>query len=657
MPRLSIRDIYEAALDAGFTPHQATTWTAIALAESSGRTDALNAVGEHSMGLWQINVDPDVRSNVWGDLTDPGVNAQAAFDISNGGTDMRPWTTTHAHNAGTAADYRTYLPDVEAVTGVKGDPRGVEDFKSSLPPPLEGPEFDAHPPDEKYDEIDVVPPPGAQQDTDADGLTDAYEELLGTSVTEADSDADGLSDAYELGRLRSDPLLADTDQDTLSDSDEAALGTSARAWDSDQDGISDRVEVRYGTDPLQPDAGEGVAPVEPQPEPQSSEPTPDSQVVGLETAQVDASGIGGGPGLTSTVVLPVRGSISAEYGLPGDWAAGHHTGTDFAVDTGTDVLSPMDGVVISAAYEGDYGETIKIRNVDGTITLLAHLSDYEVTPGQEVSAGDVVGYSGNTGRSTGPHLHWEIRNSDVYADTQDPMNWVSEYQDVAGSVQQTMGEEVPDLAAAGPEPAVHYDEMDLGTPVAAPVDSDQDGLSDRFEELAGMDTQSADTDMDGLDDAYEAVVSHTDPLSADTDSDLVSDADEIAVGTDAGSIPGIAGVAGHGEFAELIREGAPDADMDGLSDQYEARLGLNPEAADTDMDGLLDSDEVALGTDATMLDSDADGFGDAFEVEFGTNPLEPELGGNDLADLADAGADSGVDAGGDDVSAGVDIDA
>src|SRR3954466_5271085 len=119
--RLGIEAIYRAALSAGFSPDEATTWTAIAMAESGGETGALNDRGEHSVGLWQINVAPGVRANHWGNLHDPYVNARAAYEISHGGTDMRPWTTTHASNAGTRADYRTYLDDVSAVTGHTGD--------------------------------------------------------------------------------------------------------------------------------------------------------------------------------------------------------------------------------------------------------------------------------------------------------------------------------------------------------------------------------------------------------------------------------------------------------------------------------------------------------------------------------------------------------
>ena len=138
MPKLSIQQIYQLALDAGFTPHQAVTWTSIALAESGGRTGALNDKGEHSMGLWQVNTNAHTKS--WGNLNDPENNARAAYEISRQGRDMRPWTTTHDSHKGTTADYRHYLPQVEAVTGVKGDPRGVRGYRSPMLEPLPGSE-------------------------------------------------------------------------------------------------------------------------------------------------------------------------------------------------------------------------------------------------------------------------------------------------------------------------------------------------------------------------------------------------------------------------------------------------------------------------------------------------------------------------------------
>src|SRR6478735_2646972 len=127
---LSIREIYDAARSAGFTPHQAVTWTAIAMAESGGRTGALNSKGEYSVGLWQGNVN------------DPEANARAAYAISLHGRDMRPWTTTHDRNKGSRADYRTYLDKVEKEIGVAGDPRGVHGYGSKMLSPLAESQYD-----------------------------------------------------------------------------------------------------------------------------------------------------------------------------------------------------------------------------------------------------------------------------------------------------------------------------------------------------------------------------------------------------------------------------------------------------------------------------------------------------------------------------------
>jgi hypothetical protein len=139
MSSISIQAIYDAARKAGFSDVQAATFTAIALAESSGNPDAHNGRGEDSRGLWQINVAADrSRETRWGDLDDPVNNARAAFAISGGGRDIRPWTTAHALNKGTPRDYRRYLDDVEGEVGVRGDPRGVGGYHSLLAPAWTG---------------------------------------------------------------------------------------------------------------------------------------------------------------------------------------------------------------------------------------------------------------------------------------------------------------------------------------------------------------------------------------------------------------------------------------------------------------------------------------------------------------------------------------
>ena len=120
MPSMSMEQVYAVALQAGFSPEEAVTFTAIAYAESRGNPTANAAGSEDSRGLWQINVSPGVRENRWGDLYDPLTNARAAYEVSGGGTNIRPWSVTHDRHAGTAQDYRTYLDEARAAAAAVG---------------------------------------------------------------------------------------------------------------------------------------------------------------------------------------------------------------------------------------------------------------------------------------------------------------------------------------------------------------------------------------------------------------------------------------------------------------------------------------------------------------------------------------------------------
>jgi cell wall-associated NlpC family hydrolase len=120
MATLSPEEIYRVALQAGFPPDRAEIFTAIALAESRGNTEANAAGSEDSRGLWQINVSPGVRENTWGDLSDPLTNARAAYEISGGGMNLRPWSVTHQKHAGTQQDYRSWSDEARAAAAAVG---------------------------------------------------------------------------------------------------------------------------------------------------------------------------------------------------------------------------------------------------------------------------------------------------------------------------------------------------------------------------------------------------------------------------------------------------------------------------------------------------------------------------------------------------------
>ena len=114
--------------------------------------------------------------------------------------------------------------------------------------------------------------------------------------------------------------------------------------------------------------------------------------------------------------LPVAGTITSQFGHRVDPITGEvssHTGTDIACAEGTPILATADGVVTVAngldSWGGSYGYYIQIDHGGGLETLYAHCSAICVTTGQQVQAGQVIGYVGHTGRATGSHLHFEVR--------------------------------------------------------------------------------------------------------------------------------------------------------------------------------------------------------------------------------------------------------
>jgi len=111
------------------------------------------------------------------------------------------------------------------------------------------------------------------------------------------------------------------------------------------------------------------------------------------------------PGSSDGEILPVKGPVSSPFGKR---SSGMHLGTDFAVPIGTPVKAPQDGVVSRTGSDNMNGTFVEI-NSGGVIHSLLHLSQSKVTSGQQVKKGQVVGLSGNTGHSTGPHLHWSKR--------------------------------------------------------------------------------------------------------------------------------------------------------------------------------------------------------------------------------------------------------
>jgi murein DD-endopeptidase MepM/ murein hydrolase activator NlpD len=118
---------------------------------------------------------------------------------------------------------------------------------------------------------------------------------------------------------------------------------------------------------------------------------------------------------------PVNGRLLSRFGDRGDPFSpdgeNHgefHSGVDISASMGTPVRSAADGVVEYAAYRPDgYGKMVVIDHGNGLSTWYAHLSSFEVIPGQEIRQGEILAYSGATGRVTAPHLHYEVRQGGV----------------------------------------------------------------------------------------------------------------------------------------------------------------------------------------------------------------------------------------------------
>jgi len=124
--------------------------------------------------------------------------------------------------------------------------------------------------------------------------------------------------------------------------------------------------------------------------------------------------------------LPLKSAFRFTSGYGQRWGR-MHEGTDFAAAYGTPIYATADGVVIHAGWQSGYGRLVKIQHEFGIETRYAHQSKINVNVGQRVSRGDRIGDMGNSGRSTGTHLHYEVR---VGGQAVNPMTYIKAAQDV-----------------------------------------------------------------------------------------------------------------------------------------------------------------------------------------------------------------------------------
>ncbi len=148
---------------------------------------------------------------------------------------------------------------------------------------------------------------------------------------------------------------------------------------------------------------------------------------------VGGGGTSGGPNDTSTqngvlsgLIWPTNQTryITSKFGYrdaPVSGASSYHPGIDIGVPYGTDIYACQDGVVIQAGWNGGYGISVIIAHPNGISTLYGHMCDWQVSEGQTVSRGQVIGLVGSTGYSSGPHIHLEVR---VNGTRVDPLSYL-----------------------------------------------------------------------------------------------------------------------------------------------------------------------------------------------------------------------------------------
>lgn len=119
--------------------------------------------------------------------------------------------------------------------------------------------------------------------------------------------------------------------------------------------------------------------------------------------------------------MPTEGRLTSPFGdrtHPVTKKIEFHSGIDLANNTGTNIYASATGIVLFSEINGTYGKMILISHGNGYSTVYAHLSKQLVKAGDQVKKGDLIGKMGSTGRSTGPHLHFEIRENGTPIDPQ-----------------------------------------------------------------------------------------------------------------------------------------------------------------------------------------------------------------------------------------------
>jgi len=157
---------------------------------------------------------------------------------------------------------------------------------------------------------------------------------------------------------------------------------------------------------------------------------------GKHVVWVNADGVGGDG--SQAMGMPVHGHLTSGFGERFHPILGYerfHAGVDLGAAAGTPIVAAADGKVVSAGWAGGYGRLVAVLHAGGIETKYGHMSRIAAYPGEQVRRGDVIGYVGSSGLSTGPHLHFEVTKNGR------PVNPMS-VKAIAGGPGQLQGEKL-----------------------------------------------------------------------------------------------------------------------------------------------------------------------------------------------------------------------